>query len=188
MRRFYLAAPACLTSVPVTSIFYISQVPWGTVTEFVLEKQEEQNLGPRLASQMPWFYSLDNDSLGWLLPRNGEHSGKWDKETTFRQHWSGEQGAWITALIRALKCVLGRGRKDFPKKGSLEPGFEGSIGVQQVRLGKINRVSKAGRSEIAGCIWVRDSVRLTWRLCGEWAEGWIMNFLREWNKEHGFDL
>ena len=26
---------------------------------------------------------------------------------------------------RAQKCVLGRDRKDFPKKGSLEPGFEG---------------------------------------------------------------
>lgn len=61
MRRFYPAAPACLTSVPVTSVFCVSQVPWGTVTEFVLEKQGEQSPGHRLAT------ARGLDSIPWTM-------------------------------------------------------------------------------------------------------------------------
>lgn len=59
MGRFYPVAPACSTSLPVTWIFYVSQVLWVTVTGFVLEKREEQSPGHRLATarcldSIPW--------------------------------------------------------------------------------------------------------------------------------------
>lgn len=92
MRRFYPVAPGCSTSVPVNWIFSVSQVPWGTVTGFVLEKQEEQSPGHRLATAG----CLDS-LLGLWEPRlttagGGGHASEWNRWTAFTQQEKGWAG------------------------------------------------------------------------------------------------